>query len=138
MPPRAARPFWTAGCTCRSAGPAMPGAAPRPRYPAVSPSRPSRSWRAPCWTRRSTMASGPVSGLRQDDWASWLLIRRSVGETPEVAFYLVAGPAATTLAAAVRVAGMRWTIEQCLEEGKGETGLDEYEVRHWPSWHRHI
>ena len=25
-----------------------------------------------------------------------------------------------------------------LEEGKGETGLDEYEVRYWHSWHRHI
>jgi SRSO17 transposase len=80
----------------------------------------------------------PVSGLRQDDWASWLLIRRSGGDAPELAFFLVAGPAATTLGQAVRVAGQRWTIEQCVEEGKGETGLDEYEVRHWPSWHRHI
>ena len=25
-----------------------------------------------------------------------------------------------------------------IEEAKGETGLDEYEVRHWHSWHRHI
>jgi len=25
-----------------------------------------------------------------------------------------------------------------IEEGKGETGLDEYEVRYWHSWHRHI
>lgn len=32
----------------------------------------------------------------------------------------------------------RWTIEQCLEEAKGETGLDEYEARSWPSWYRHI
>jgi SRSO17 transposase len=29
-------------------------------------------------------------------------------------------------------------LEQCIEEAKGETGLDEYEVRFWHSWYRHI
>ena len=29
-------------------------------------------------------------------------------------------------------------MEQCIEEAKGETGLDEYEVRYWHSWYRHI
>jgi hypothetical protein len=38
----------------------------------------------------------------------------------------------------VRVAGQRWRIESCFEEAKGETGLDEYEVRSWTGWHRHI
>ncbi|OGB71953.1 MAG: hypothetical protein A2496_07495 [Burkholderiales bacterium RIFOXYC12_FULL_60_6] len=38
----------------------------------------------------------------------------------------------------VSIAGMRWTIEECFEVGKNETGLDEYEVRHWPGWYRHI
>jgi SRSO17 transposase len=33
---------------------------------------------------------------------------------------------------------MRWRIESCFEEAKGETGLDEYEVRSWTGWHRHI
>jgi SRSO17 transposase len=33
---------------------------------------------------------------------------------------------------------MRWTIEECFELGKEEVGLDEYEVRHWPGWYRHI
>ena len=32
----------------------------------------------------------------------------------------------------------RYTVEQCIEEAKGETGLDEYEVRFWHSWYRHI
>jgi hypothetical protein len=32
----------------------------------------------------------------------------------------------------------RYTVEQCIEEAKGETGLDEYEVRFWQSWYRHI
>lgn len=80
----------------------------------------------------------PVAGVRQEDWGHWLLVRRSVSDPAEFAYYLVGGPASVTLPQALRVAGMRWTIESCLEEAKGETGLDEYEVRHWHSWHRHI
>ena len=37
-----------------------------------------------------------------------------------------------------QVAATRYTVEQCIEEAKGETGLDDYEVRYWHSWHRHI
>lgn len=33
---------------------------------------------------------------------------------------------------------MRYTVEQCIEEAKGEAGYDEYEVRLWPRWQRHI
>lgn len=80
----------------------------------------------------------PVAGVRQDDWGHWLLVRRSLTDSADLAFYLVGGPANVTLEQALRVAGRRWTVESCLEEAKGETGLDEYEVRHWHSWHRHI
>jgi hypothetical protein len=38
----------------------------------------------------------------------------------------------------VRVAGTRWTIEACFEATKGETGLDQYDVRSWTGWHRHV
>jgi len=80
----------------------------------------------------------PVTGLLQVDWGHWLLARRSLSEPSEVAWYLVAGPAGMTVARAAPVAGARWTIEAGLEEAKGETGLDDYEVRHWHSWHRHV
>ena len=43
-----------------------------------------------------------------------------------------------TLAELVRVAGSRWTVEACFEAAKGEVGLDEYEVRSWTGWHRHV
>ena len=79
-----------------------------------------------------------VTGLVRAGWGHWLLVRRSLSDPRELAYYLVSGPETTTLAQAVRVAGARWTIECCLEEAKGETGLDEYEVRSWQSWHRHI
>ncbi len=69
---------------------------------------------------------------------SWILIRRSLSDPSKRAYYRVSGPAATTLAEAVRVAGSRWSIEEGLEEAKGEVGLDQYEVRTWTAWYRHI
>ena len=50
----------------------------------------------------------------------------------------VVAPPKTTLETLVRVASTRYTVEQCIEEAKGETGLDQYEVRFWHSWYRHI
>jgi SRSO17 transposase len=38
----------------------------------------------------------------------------------------------------VGVAGTRWAIENVFAEAKGEVGLDQYEVRRWPGWYRHI
>jgi len=68
----------------------------------------------------------------------WLLARRSVSDPTELAYYLVLAPWETTLTEVAGVAATRYTVEQCIEEGKGETGLDHYEVRHWDSWYRHI
>ena len=69
---------------------------------------------------------------------SWLLIRRSLSDPSKRAYYRVSGPADTTLSEAVRVAGRRWSIEEGLEEAKGEVGLDQYEVRGFRAWYRHI
>jgi len=33
---------------------------------------------------------------------------------------------------------MRWPIEQCFKEGKDQIGMDHYEHRSWPAWHRHM
>ncbi|AGP42329.1 hypothetical protein BE04_45560 [Sorangium cellulosum] len=68
----------------------------------------------------------------------WLLARRSVSNPSEVAYYLSNAGAATPLATLAHVASTRYTIEQCFEEAKDDVGLDHYEVRTWPSWHRYI
>ena len=68
----------------------------------------------------------------------WLLARRSLSDPKQVASYLAYAPAAISLATLVSIASSRYTVEQCIEEAKGETGLDEYEVRFWHSWYRHI
>ena len=72
----------------------------------------------------------------RDGLTQWLLLRRSLHDTTDVAYYRVCGPAATDLREMVCLAGMRWQIEQAFEETKGEIGLDHYEVRHWPAWYR--
>ncbi len=38
----------------------------------------------------------------------------------------------------IRASSMRWPIEQCFQEGKGHIGMDHYEHRSWPAWHRHM
>ena len=76
------------------------------------------------------------SGLPGPD--AWLLARRSVSDPTDIAYYLSNAPVDTTLMQLAQVASTRYTVEQCIEEAKGETGLDEYEVRYWHSWHRHI
>jgi SRSO17 transposase len=70
-------------------------------------------------------------------WQRWLLVRRSRRDG-ELAFYACFGPATTSLVGLVRVAGSRWAIEDGFQQAKNEVGLDHYEVRRWPGWHRHI
>jgi SRSO17 transposase len=77
-------------------------------------------------------------GIPPAGWKAGLLIRRKKGRPHQFTFYLTWAPADTPLSTLVRVVGLRWTIESCFEEAKGETGLDEYEVRSWTGWHRHV
>src|SRR4051794_6841663 len=80
----------------------------------------------------------PYRGGAPLGWEKGLLVRRKLDEPDELAFYLALAPEGTALADLVRVAGTRWTIESCFEAAKGEVGLDEYEVRSWTGWHRHV
>lgn len=82
-----------------------------------------------------------IAATEKEGWKRRLVVRRSLVEGPkpaEVAYFLVFAPATTTLAEIVVAIGSRWTVEQCFEEAKGEVGLDEYEVRSFQGWYRHI
>lgn len=100
------------------------------------------------WFRMSV--GDGAKGPRLYDWAAarygapterglirWLLIRRNI-QTQEQAYYLCAAPRKATARDLAIAAGRRWAIEVCFETAKQETGLDEYEVRSWDGWHRHI
>jgi SRSO17 transposase len=73
-----------------------------------------------------------------EGWRHGMLARRSLSDPTELAYYRVFAPEGATLAELAEVAGTRWTIEKGFERAKGEVGLDEYEVRRWDAWHRHI
>ena len=101
------------------------------------------------WVRCS--AGNGAKGPRLYDWAAvdirplrepgkgyWLLVRRSLADPGDLAYYVCFGPAGTTLEELARVAGSRWANEECFEEAKGQVGLDQYEVRRWDGWYRHI
>jgi SRSO17 transposase len=108
------------------------------------------------WQRVS--AGAGAKGPRLYDWAlvrlvppqqpgfeQALLIRRPLDApsdpkelVKELAYYLTFAPAGTLLETLVAVAGRRWTIEERFAAAKGEVGLDQYEVRRYPSWYRHI
>lgn len=67
-----------------------------------------------------------------------LLVRRSLDDPDERAYYIVFSPQGATLEELVGVAGSRWAIEICFEAAKQEVGLDQYEVRKWGAWYRFI
>jgi len=100
------------------------------------------------WQRLS-MSEG-TKGPRLFDWACvpmlhrweadgrhWLLMRRSLTDPREKAYYFVFAPPGTTLCEMVQAIGARWHIEEDFETTK-EMGLDQYEVRSWIGWYRHI
>jgi len=71
-------------------------------------------------------------------WRRWLVLRRSCSDPNDIDAYRAYGPADMTLAAQVQVVGKRWTVEESIQTSKSEVGLDEYEVRSWTGWYRHI
>lgn len=83
--------------------------------------------------QRIALSDPPLLG-----WKRWLLVRRSLSDPSELTAYLVFAPAHSSLAEQVRVAGSRWTVEESIQTAKGEVGLDDYEVRSWTGWYRHI
>lgn len=69
----------------------------------------------------------------------YLLCRRKInnGEIEYSYFYCLASEN-VTLEDLAMASGKRWNIECCFETAKQEVGLDEYEVRSWHGWYRHM
>jgi SRSO17 transposase len=108
----------------------------------------TQSFQAQDWQRIS-MSHG-TKGPRLFDWAvmpllhGWeddgqhfLLVRRCVDDPSEKPYYFVFAPVGTPLRAMVTAIGARWKSEECFETGK-EMGLEDYEVRGFTAWYRHI
>lgn len=67
-----------------------------------------------------------------------LLVIRNAENKSDISYSLSNADAQVPLAELVRVHCQRHRIEQMFEEGKGEAGLDNYEVRSWVGWHHHV
>jgi SRSO17 transposase len=95
------------------------------------------------WQRRSCGIGS--KGFRVYDWAllnagqpgHQYMIRRSIDDG-ELAYYHCHNPHGEGFGELVRAAGMRWPIEESFEAAKGEAGLDNYQVRLYHAWYRHI
>jgi SRSO17 transposase len=104
----------------------------------------------PTQTWKKISAGAGSKGPRQYHWARaairpledtrsyCLLVRRSLADPDDLAYYLCHGPEPTPLRELVRVAGARWAIEETFQTAKGQIGLDQYQVRRYDSWYRHI
>jgi SRSO17 transposase len=97
------------------------------------------------WEERS--CGRGCKGHRYYQWA-WiatasphhdLLIRRNPTDHTQITYFFCYVPPdqPTTLATLVTIAGRRWPVEECFQQGKGQVGLDCHQVRLWHSWHRH-
>ena len=113
------------------------------RVDALAKTLPAQAW--------TTISAGAGSkGPRLYHWARavirpledtrsyWLLVRRSLADPDDLAYYVCYGPERTPLRELVRVAGARWAIEETFQTAKGQVGLDQYQVRRYDSWFRHI
>ena len=122
-------PVWQAGAQVR--GDALAADIPPEAWQRIEVGAGSKGPRLYDWAR------GRLPYIAADGWARWVLIRRSVRRPKELAFYRACGPEAATITDLARVAGTRWAIEEGFQRAKA-VGLDQYEVRRWDGWHRHI
>ena len=132
---------WTT-TTRATAGQGAPTAQMVSEVVASLPSQPGNVWQ--CWRERKDPSTYQWARTQVVESRDQLPGRRVAAgsslppDPKQLAYYLAYAPARTSLETLVRVASTRYTVEQCIEEAKGETGLDEYEVRFWHSWYRHI
>lgn len=125
-------PLWTEGGFTQLQAATLAAQVPADQWVRLSAGAGAKGPRVYDWTRV------PIRPLKAPGKGYWLLVRRSIDKSKELAYYGCYGPAATPLEELVRVAGRRWAIEEGFEEAKSEVGLDQYEVRRWVSWYRHI
>ncbi|MER6618691.1 IS701 family transposase [Streptomyces xantholiticus] len=119
----------------------VPTGAGKFRADALARKVPKRAW-------QKLSAGRGAKGHRFYDWAvidladpgpghHQLLIRRN-RTTGELAYYRCFSPRPVPLTELVRVAGSRWRVEETFQTEKGLAGLDEHQVRRYPSWTRWV
>jgi SRSO17 transposase len=98
------------------------------------------------WNRHSCGAG--AKGPRYYDWAwiatnhprRWLLIRRSIADPSKIAYFYAYAPEdhPCPLTDLVKIAGMRWKVEDDFQDSKSTVSLDQTQVRRYRAWKRHV
>lgn len=79
-----------------------------------------------------------INSLDYSGFQVYLLFRKSITDPEEVSYYITFAKDTTTFDEVVAAAGSRWSIKECFEVAKSQVGLDQYEVRSYTGWYRHI
>jgi len=123
-----------------------PGAAPPMRVDELAAQLPRSAWRiyvvkdgekGPIRARFAFVQAVAVRGQLPGPEV-WVVLRRTLGNRPKLKVLLSNAPADTARAELVRMSGMRWPIESCFEEAKGNLGMASYQTRSWRGWHHHM
>ena len=101
------------------------------------------------WRRFACGMGGQL--LRYDDWARvslghypilekwrWLLVRRGITDPNDFGYYVCFRQTDVSLGELARVAGHGLIIDDTVKRARREVGLDQYEVRRWTGWYRHV
>jgi len=99
----------------------------------------------PARCRETRSCGRGCKGHRDYEWAlvvtssprHWLLIRRKISDPADLAFFYCYAPGEVSLPILIKVAGKRWPVEECFQQGKGQAGLDQHQLRLWQSFPRH-
>jgi SRSO17 transposase len=86
-----------------------------------------------------------TKGFRSYDWAviesadpdHRYIVRRPL-DGGELAYFHCFTPRRDPLGEVIRAIGSRWPVEECFEAAKQEAGLDQYQVRKYDAWYRHV
>ena len=113
---------------------------PKSAWQRLSSGEGTRGPRLRDWTylELADLDAGEYNSTLTGKWTRGLLIRRSIADDDDLAFFSTWCPKGTTMEKLVLVEGHRWAIEDSFETAKNELGLDHNETRSWHGWHRHV
>jgi len=109
--------------------------------------RPAKAWKR-ITLRETTKGTLEVDVLHREVWLwdgeeetahKWrLLIRREVASPTKIVFTLSNAGPDITMRELSQMQAQRYWVERSFQDAKTEAGLDEYQVRGWTPWHRHM
>jgi len=118
--------------------------------PELAATLPLQAWRTLTWrqgsqapqrSRFSACRVQPAHGhahYQPERESVWLLIEWPAETIAPTKYWFSNLPEKASLRRLVRLAKLRWRVEQNYQQLKEELGLDHYEGRGWQGWHHHV